>query len=192
MPPEFKPWPKIPRYNRNLIVTEKIDGTNSAIWISDDETEIAAQSRTKWITTAKGDDNAGFARWVEDNKEDLLNLGPGHHYGEWYGQGIQRKYGLAERRFALFNTYKWSVPQLRPACCGVVPVLWEGNRHDLDVDGLIQKLRTEGSVAVPGFARPEGIVIFHTASGNMYKVLCENDELPKGITTIKEREVAEL
>jgi hypothetical protein len=187
--PEFVPWPKIPRWNRDVTVSEKIDGTNAAIWVSDDGTEIAAQSRTKWITPQ--DDNAGFARWVEQNREELLHLGPGHHHGEWFGQGIQRKYGLTEKRFWLFNTHRWGDPSTRPACVGCVPVIWKGNASELDIPGLINKLKTEGSLAVPGWMQPEGIVVFHHASDQYYKVLCEGDDLPKGVTTYKERQVAE-
>ena len=28
---EFKPWPKTPRWNRQVVITEKIDGTNAAV-----------------------------------------------------------------------------------------------------------------------------------------------------------------
>lgn len=182
--PEFKPWPKIPRLNREVTVSEKLDGTNAAVWVSDDGTQLAAQSRTRWITPA--DDNAGFAAWVESNREELLKLGPGHHYGEWWGQGIGRKYGMAVKQFSLFNTHRWT--ESRPACCSVVPVLWKGNYQDLVVDDVISQLRRLGSVAAPGFYRPEGIVVFHHAADQYFKVLCEGDELPKGITTFKERE----
>lgn len=41
-------------------------------------------------------------------------------------------------------------------------------------------LRHSGSVAVPGFAKPEGIVCFHTASNEMFKVTLEKDEEWKG------------
>lgn len=184
---EFVEWPKIARWHREVTVTEKLDGTNASVTISDDGTEIAAGSRTKWIHSK--DDNAGFASWVYQNREELLKLGPGSHFGEWWGLGIQRKYGLSEKRWWLFNTHRWK--ESRPACCGVVPILWEGNARDLDIPGLIDKLKTEGSVAVPGWMQPEGIVIYHHASGLNYKVLCENDELPKSVSTRKEREVAE-
>ena len=36
-------------------------------------------------------------------------------------------------------------------------------------------------VSPSGFMRPEGIVIYHHASGGMFKVLLENDEPPKGV-----------
>ena len=45
----------------------------------------------------------------------------------------------------------------------------------------LETLRSGGSLAAPGFMRPEGIVIYHHASGGMFKVLFENDELPKGV-----------
>ncbi len=184
--PEFREWPKIPRLNREITVSEKIDGTNACVWISDDLEEVGAQSRNKWITPK--DDNAGFARWVEANAEELLKLGPGYHYGEWWGQSIGRKYGLSEKRFSLFNTHRWSDPATRPACVGCVPVLWQGNYKDLDLASILGKLRTEGSVAAPGFMKPEGVVIYHHAADQMFKVLLEGDELPKGILTLKERE----
>ena len=56
-----------------------------------------------------------------------MELGVGQHFGEWWGFGIQRGYGLHERRFSLFNTGRWSDPAVRPACCGVVPVLADGD-----------------------------------------------------------------
>lgn len=186
-PEEFKEWPKIPRLNRDVVLSEKIDGTNSCVWISDDGSAIGAQSRTRWITPHS--DNFGFAAWVEQNREELSKLGPGTHYGEWYGRGIQRSYGLQDRRFSLFNTHRWN-PDITPAGVGVVPILWQGNFKDLDLAAVMAKLKEGGSLAVPGYMRPEGIVIFHTAFGGMQKILCEGDELPKGINMFKERQVA--
>lgn len=183
--PEFREWPKIPRLNRDVTVTEKIDGTNACVWVSDDLEEVGAQSRTKWITPQA--DNVGFARWVEQNTEELVKLGPGYHYGEWWGQGIQRKYGLTEKRFWLFNTHRWGNPDTRPAIVGCVPVLWQGNYKDMDLAGILDSLRTGGSLAAPGFMNPEGVVIYHHASDQYFKVLLEGDELPKGVVPFKER-----
>ena len=36
--PEFKPWPKIPRLRRSIVITEKIDGTNAIIHVAEDGT----------------------------------------------------------------------------------------------------------------------------------------------------------
>lgn len=176
--PTFTPFAKIPRWNRNIVITEKIDGTNGTIYI-DESLNIAAASRNRWITP--GDDNYGFAAWVEANKNDLIKLGPGWHRGEWWGKGINRNYGLDHRRFSLFNT---SLPQEKiPACCRVVPVLAETTGEFLNamVGAYVEALRLVGSKAAPGFMRPEGIVIYHTAGGHYYKMTLDNDAQPKSI-----------
>jgi hypothetical protein len=189
---EFEAWPKIPRLNRDIVITEKIDGTNAAVVIQENQSgiEIGAQSRTRLITPEQ--DNHGFAKWVQENAAGLINhLGPGRHFGEWWGQGIQRKYGLNEHHFSLFNTerykehldladepYFWSsrVPGL-----GVVPVLYRGPFNQDAVEDQVERLREGGSVAAPGFMRPEGIIVFHTASRSAFKVTLENDEVPKEV-----------
>ena len=173
---EFIPFPKIPRLRRTIIVTEKIDGTNAVTHISN-AGEIQAGSRTRWITPER--DNFGFAAWVRDNKDELLKLGPGLHYGEWWGQGIQRKYGLDHRRFSLFNVARWDDPTVRPECCHVVPTLYRGPYGDDAVRSALDGLREHGSAAAPGFMGSEGVVIFHIAGGHLYKVALEHDEEPK-------------
>lgn len=172
---EFVPFPKIARLNREVIVTEKIDGTNASVHVSP-VGAVRAASRTRWITPE--DDNFGFARWVHEHEDELRELGPGSHFGEWWGSGIQRGYGQREKRFSLFNTHRWGYA--RPACCGVVPVLARGLDIRWAVEDALDRLRSSGSVAAPGFMRPEGVVAFHTASGHLYKVTLEKDEEPKG------------
>lgn len=163
---DFKAFPKIARLSREVIVTEKIDGTNAQIYIGEDG-EFLAGSRTRWITPEA--DNFGFARWAEQNKEELLKLGPGHHFGEWWGVGIQRGYSLSERRFSLFNVSKWSDPKIRPFCCSVVPTIGMFEFNSLIIDECLQQLREKGSWASPGFANPEGIIVFHVQNGVMFK-----------------------
>ena len=174
---EFKEFPKIHRLNRRVIVTEKIDGTNACVIVGEDGS-VSAQSRSRLITPS--DDNYGFAAWVEAHKAELLELGPGHHYGEWWGQGIQRKYGLSERRFSLFNVHRWG--DSRPECCHVVPVIAMGDPlYGFNiVEAAVDSLRSVGSIAAPGFMRPEGVVAFHVASNAMFKVTLEKDAEPKG------------
>lgn len=176
----FEAFPKIPRLKRDCVVTEKIDGTNAQIIITE-HGEIGAASRTRLITPGKDTDNFGFAGWVEDNKDELLKLGPGRHFGEWYGLGIQRGYGLDEKRFALFNTGRWNDNPDRPECCDVVPVLYAGQFTDWDIEVALANLAVGGSKMVPGFPEPEGIVVFHTASRTMFKRTLEGDEAPKGM-----------
>ena len=177
---EFVPFPKIARLNREVVITEKIDGTNAQVWVSEDCQTVRAGSRTRWITPE--DDNFGFAKWVAEHEAELRGLGPGAHFGEWWGAGIQRRYGLTEKRFSLFNVHRWSdgSETPRPACCHVVPVLARGiGIETLGTDAL-NRLRTDGSVAAPGFDKPEGIVIFHAASSQLFKITLEKDEAPKG------------
>lgn len=178
---EFKEFPKIARLNREVIVTEKIDGTNAAVVIVDDGAggyKIGAQSRSRVITP--DDDNFGFARWVAENEADLSLLGPGHHFGEWWGQGIQRGYGLKEKRFSLFNVSRWE--EHRPSCCHVVPVLARGEPLEsfAVVTRCMNELRAIGSKAAPGFLKPEGIVAFHVQGNLLFKATLEKDEEWKG------------
>lgn len=175
--PPFKEFPKIFRLSRECIITEKIDGTNAQVLITEDG-KIFAGSRSRWITPK--DDNYGFARWVEGNREELLKLGVGSHFGEWWGSGCQRGYNLpkGEKRFSLFNVTRWDTPE-RPSCCHVVPTLWKGMFTTDTCAQQIENLATYGSLASPGFMNPEGIVCFHVPSGFLFKKTVIKDEEPK-------------
>ena len=182
-PIAFRAWPKIARLNRDIVITEKIDGTNAAIGVTEDG-QIYAQSRTRIITPER--DNFGFAAWVASMGDQLADLGPGLHFGEWWGQGIQRGYDLNHRRFSLFNVARWGSQDVRynvldPIGISVVPVLYEGAFSQLAIDYALRSLETAGSRARPDFMHPEGIVIFHKAAGTMFKVTLENDGQPKDL-----------
>lgn len=174
---EFVPFKKIPRLNRGCVITEKIDGTNAQIYITESN-EIYAGSRNRWLTLEN--DNFGFARWVQDNKLELLKLGQGRHFGEWWGSGIQRRYGISEKRFSLFNTSRWNQndPEM-PSCVGVVPVIYSGDFTTDAVTRACDLLRSDGSIAAPGFMDAEGVVVYMIASGTYHKVTLKNDEMPK-------------
>jgi hypothetical protein len=49
-----------------------------------------------------------------------------------------------------------------------------------NADQAIEQLRVGGSVAVPGFMKPEGIILYHSAARLYFKQLIENDDEPKG------------
>jgi hypothetical protein len=189
---EFVGFQKIARLSRGCCVSEKIDGTNAQVCITSaidsDYTDthvigifnglaMRAGSRTRWITP--DDDNYGFARWVSANQVELFNLGEGQHFGEWWGQGIQRNYGLKEKRFSLFNTSRWNENNPPPACCHVVPVLYEGIFTSTAVDIAIEILKQNGSSAAPGFMNPEGVVVYQTAGRCYFKKTILRDEEPK-------------
>jgi len=187
---EFQMFPKIARYSREVIVTEKIDGTNASIFIGEDG-EFLTGSRKRWITPDQ--DNYGFSRWAHDHKDELLTLGPGRHFGEWWGSGIQRGYGYknGERFFSMFNTVRWCLhtqePQqiptgdprqtkmqdVLPSCCGLVPVLWRGNMDQLNVKDIMDNLR--GKSLAADYSAPEGIVVFHTHANTAFKLTFDDN-----------------
>lgn len=262
---EFQAMNKIPRLNREIVITEKIDGTNASVVIVPEligdgsctteldravAAEIAlprdavahvdghyvyAGARNNYRLPGK-QDNFGFAGFVQRNAEALVAaLGPGRHFGEWWGPGINRGYGQAGKTLSLFNVSKWGevVGYLDPRCAssddptvasihqfdrkGVkrcacresraaisldldggrvrsVPVIHEGGWFvepagdfvantikSWAPDVALDILRREGSIASPGFMRPEGIVVFHTASSALFKATLEDDEKPKGL-----------
>jgi hypothetical protein len=203
---QFQEWPKIPRLNRVATITEKIDGDNGAIHIvpvsdqdlvgyywatqttywSGEEYYIGAQSRSRLITPS--DDNKGFAQWVQKYRGELIEaLGPGVHFGEWWGSGIRRGYGLknGEKRFSLFNTKRWTQPYLdrefeNVPGLKVVPILHEGEFNTHIVKFYLKKLEIWGSFVAPGYMNPEGVVVYHSAANSMFKATIHGDAKPKG------------
>lgn len=216
---EFTPWPKTKRLFRDIVVTEKLDGSNAAIHltpVADWEADlirtvpgdnslhvvevdgvqwaVSAQSRTRIISPGKTTDNYGFAGWVYDNAAELVGiLGEGVHFGEWWGQGIQRRYGMDHKRFSLFNTARWYetgedgldsmstraelsslVGQIR-----AVPVLYMGTFREESIRAVLNDLKANGSAAAPGFMSPEGICVYHTQTRNVFKVTLDNQDAGK-------------
>lgn len=152
--PEFKGFHKISRYSRECIITEKIDGTNGLIYI-DENNNIYAGSKNRWLWGSTQSeihtDNNGFAKWVKENQEELLKLGKGYHYGEFWGKGIQRNYGLKEKRFSLFNVNKWSDENVRPKCCHVVSIIYNNTIFTTEnIEKALNYLKEVGSLAVAG------------------------------------------
>jgi len=217
---EFVEFPKIARLSRECVITEKIDGTNGQIHIIAEADFLSeyfagvgaigpksidgrvfwmlAGSRTQYIRPER--DNHAFAAWVWAHAEELWALGEGRHFGEWWGSGIQRGYGLpkGEKRFSLFNVARWHAvgtepyvsvsadprqppkfSQPAPACCHVVPVIHRGQFDTADIGYALDRLAHEGSAAAPGFMNPEGVIVYHTASGQYFKKTIERDEEPK-------------
>lgn len=159
---------------------------------------LYAGSRTRYITPEN--DNFGFARWVKEHAQELARLGPGRHFGEWWGNGIQRGYGLkgGDKRFSLFDTARWAQPEAPllqipnadprivqyqeqpPACCRVVPVLYQGVFDTHYIESALAYLRASGSAAVPGYMQPEGVVVYHTRGKVGFKKTIEKDTEHKG------------
>jgi nucleoside-diphosphate-sugar epimerase len=202
---QFVAWPKTMRHFRDIVVTEKIDGTNAGIHIdavSDDTAEwaqypadsytlvvdgtrymLTAQSRNRLIYPGKTTDNYGFASWVYDHAEQLVRvLGAGLHFGEWWGRGIGRNYGMTGRRFSLFDTHKYA--KLGAHLVGrvwmeAVPVLYQGPHDTTEIKRVLHSLNNFGSVVVAGWGKPEGICVYHSATRKTTKVTLDNNDAGK-------------
>lgn len=187
---EFKSFSKILHINKlHMSITQKIHGSNAQILIresvGDQQYAINAGSRTRWLTPE--DDNYGFCKWVYANKEQLIAaLGPGRHFGEWAGPGINSGEGLKEKTLCLFNWRRWIGKDL-PKNVTTVPLLYNGILSLDAIDSAMEHLKTYGSSLVPGYLKPEGIVI--DIDGQLYKNVFDAEEVQWKQTTkiIKER-----
>jgi len=199
---EFKGWGSTPRENKNKTITEKIDGTNACVVIYNGV--VSAQSRKRLITP--DDDNYGFAKWVYENAGALMDtLGYGYHYGEWYGEGIQKNpLGIEGKRFALFHPTKYNesngyelenvdgletVPLLHHGQCDVFTI--PNIMHDLETYGtkVVGAKREDVHTGIPGLegmeyvyqkaADAEGIIIWNNETRTRTKMLLKDDAFHK-------------
>jgi hypothetical protein len=178
---EFKAFPKIERLEKvQMVITQKIHGTNAQITIFEDTqgaplitTKVLAGSRTKWIYPE--DDNFGFARYVRENEAEIIEkLGMGTHFGEWAGPGINSSEGLTQKTFVLFDFWKYPPERALPKQMMVVPVLYQGELNLEKLDEVMADLKEKGSKLVPGFMRPEGVVV--TVFGTRFKKVFDAEE----------------
>lgn len=192
---EFKSWGSTTRENKNKTITEKLNGTNACIVAQDGK--VTAQSRKRIITP--DDDNYGFAKWVYDNAGALLDtLGYGYHYGEWYGEGIQKNpLGIEGKRFALFHATKYTEGNgfdlERVDGLETVPLLHHGQCDVWTIPNIMQDLniygsKVEGAKVIgqietfPGIqicAPAEGIIIWNNETKTRTKMLLEDDAFHK-------------
>lgn len=97
----------------------KLHGTNAGVvWRGGND--VYALSRSRVITPES--DNAGFAKFVADNAEDLAGIAgtlgeaPLVMYGEWIGEGVQKGVAVSAlpRRFVVFDVMDASENEDRP------------------------------------------------------------------------------
>lgn len=175
---EFVKMNKTPRLFRDICITEKIDGSNALIGISEDEFKVG--TRNGWLDGSR--DHHNLYQWAMENRDSLIaDLGPGLHRGEWCGKKVNRAYGLDHNKFALFNVKKWADADFQTENLTVVPTLYTGVFSEHAIQVCIDQLNNFGSRFAYGFDRPEGIVVYHTQADMYFKVMCENDQIPKGL-----------
>ena len=173
-------YPKYPKTHRleniNCIISEKVDGTNGLIHgIYDSKTEsfkVKFGSRTRYLNPeVKDGDNFGFASFYLPYKKlfkKLFNSLREEHsdlcdikiYGEWFGKGIQRGYGLENKYFMPFNKYyaaflqQGSIPNI------IEPYIFCECKYNIQESlDAMSLLRANGSYLIPGYDNPEGIII---------------------------------
>jgi len=200
---EFKSFEKISKFSGiAMTITQKIHGSNAQILITEEgncEVEpdkmqsgpdcklqhkdgievngiryvVKAGSRSRWLTTL--DDNFGFARYVKDNEVEIIEkLGLGTHFGEWAGPGINSGEGLSEKKFVIFNHYRFPPERPLPPQMVVVPVIYHGPYDERIIAEAMTSLKIGGSLLSPGFMRPEGVVI--EVVGKKYKKVFDAEE----------------
>jgi hypothetical protein len=154
---------------------------------------VGAQSRKRLIWP--GNDNFAFAGWVNANAKKLVDLlGPGRHFGEWWGQGIQGGHGMDRKVFSLFNQHRWSgVAEHRADWIDIasemnmtwVPLLYSGKFNHEVIPHTLNLLRENGSFAAAAYGvngfKAEGVVINFPYLDVRLKAFVENDELPKSL-----------
>lgn len=155
---EFKAWPKIPRnVLSDVYITEKMNGTNACI-IIEGGAVVGVQSRKRFITPGKDNDNYGLAGWVERNMDNVLLLGDGRHYGEWTGLGINgNDHNLEDKQYYLFDTRRWHSGNLPPEPFKVVRILVVHEYSTKLVEDTMCELKAHGEAQ--GYT-PEGIIIY--------------------------------
>jgi hypothetical protein len=93
----------VPLPTISFIGSVKLHGTNASI-VFPETGEPYCQSRQQLIDSEH--DNAGFAKWYEDNKEKFSEFNGRNLvvYGEWCGQGIQKGVAVSQlpKNFVIF------------------------------------------------------------------------------------------
>lgn len=172
----YPSFPSIERLeNLHCVITEKIDGTNGLIeyWIDSNPNhfpycQVRFGSRNRYITTT--DDNSGFANFFFSHKSRILEIignleePPTQSiriYGEWFGKGIQRGYGLDQKYFMPFSSF-WAEKMIEAGIPNIKEpaILYTGKFIEAEVDHQMGILKFDGSHVVPGYRNPEGIVIY--------------------------------
>ncbi len=173
-------YPKTKRVNcseRQIVITEKLDGSNLCIFKKNDVLYIAQRNSIMSIYEVQQNKNAvyrGLYQWLQDNYDELNTL---HNdaviCGEWIGMG-KLKYSVDEfeKRFYMFAkanidddfnlyniyydhdlfVYPFTTLQI-PKCVGIVPVAYKLRYLPTkeNLDALYEKYINKVNRNVEGF-----------------------------------------
>jgi hypothetical protein len=71
--------------------------------------------------------------------------------------------------------------EVLPSIVSLVPELYRGLFDTNKAVEILEHLKNNGSYAVPGFMRPEGIVVYHISGNVGFKKTIEKDDVPKSM-----------
>lgn len=156
---DFQSFASIESYRKAYMrITQKLHGSNGQVYVYEEDgvRTLKVGSRNRWLVI--GDDNYGFCSFVESQREAFLKMGLGRHYGEWCGPGINSGEGLKGKSFYLFSNPGRYIEGI-PESVGFVPEIYLGPLDSSKIEASMQLLKEHGSRLVPGFMKPEGIVV---------------------------------
>jgi hypothetical protein len=189
---------------RYVTVTEKIDGANASLKLSEDGKTIECFSRRQKLS--KENDLRGFVKWVEENV-DIRNLFP-HviYYGEWLVHHKVKYIDDAYNKFYLFDVYS-QLEMSYQSCFNEVgihfvestrgalfaPLRFAG-QIDVDDDLVFAKKFMDTSTLTPD--KPEGVVIkdytYRSKHGEEIAVKFINEEFREQQTKKKKSKPVKL
>jgi hypothetical protein len=184
-------FPKIQRLeNLEVIVTEKLDGTNAVIYKETEEDgtiRFKFGSRNRWLgghdEKGKIIENHGFFQFCSDNLEYLMKLSDGYHYGEFIGPGINRGYFRDKKMLFLFDTRLEEAannglfgPDIR-----TVPVLAE-NISLIEVMMYMKDIKDENPELMSTIneqVKMEGVMLYIPRLNQRIKVIFDKEHNPQ-------------
>lgn len=201
---QFEAFPKIARLKRELIITEKLDGTNAQVAIfslATPELFEAAKADPYCIALTHGKANGDVptalyvgsrTRWIAP--EGMPGLGKGcdnFGFARWVVDNLAEIEKLGHGRhygewYGGNIQRGYGLTEKRFALFNTGR--WGAHNPETpacckvvtrlntqDPDEAIAILRMQGSQHVPGWMAPEGIVVYHTASRTQFKMTLEKD-----------------
>jgi hypothetical protein len=166
-----------------VYVFPKLDGTNSIVWMGDDNT-ICCGSRTRQLTI--DNDNAGFMAYITSDtgnpiREAVSKYSDYYFYGEWLVPHTFKGYREnAWRRFWLFDIYDAKQNKYLP----YDTIATIANVYNLDIitcsaiidhpseEQLIHMLDTNTFLVQDGIGSGEGIVLKNYLFTNRFNRTC--------------------
>lgn len=163
---------------KELVVQPKLDGTNGVVAYVPEYDEIVAGSRNRYITV--NNDNQGFAKYVEENRDKFLKYFRKHPtdilYGEFMVNHVFKVKPQFFKQFYVFDVYSEITKRYYPlnesdlSECGINYVPSMIIRNDGNIEATLKELNSSFGkfLLEDSFEYGEGFVIKNYHSHNQY------------------------